>query len=125
MILNLLVISLVTCLTLASQLLVKFGVRQLADGPLELKGFSWIVAAMTSWPILLAIAIQGLGFVCWVFVVDRMKLGMAFAISGSFFYTLVALSSWYLYDERLTPLQWIALLLISVGVAIFSLSSTQ
>lgn len=125
MILNLMVISLVTCLTLASQLLVKFGVRALASGTVELKGWHWILATMTSWPILLAILIQGVGFVLWVIVVDRMKLGMAFAISGSFFYLLVAVSSWYLYDEKLTILQWVALLLISIGVAIFSVSGNN
>ncbi len=125
MILNILVISLVTCLTLASQLLIKFGVRSLAVGSTELKGWHWILAAMTSWPIILAILIQGVGFVFWVFIVDRMKLGIAFAISGSFFYVLVALASWYLYGEKLVPVQWLALVLISVGVAIFLISSGQ
>lgn len=122
MILNLFIISVVTCLTLVSQLLIKFGVRALANGPTDLKGWHWIFAVMTSWPIVLAVVTQGVGFVFWVFIVDRMKLGMAFAISGSFFYILVALASWYLYGEKLTSLQWLALLLISIGVGIFSLS---
>ena len=125
MIVNILVIALVTCLTLSSQLLVKYGVRLLASSDDSLKGLNWIIAAVFSWPIILAVVIQGVGFVFWVFVVDKMKLGMAFAISGSFFYFLIALSSWVLYDEKLTGLQWFALFLISIGVAIFSISSSN
>jgi drug/metabolite transporter (DMT)-like permease len=41
---------------------------------------------------------------------------VAFAVSGSFFYLLMAAASWFLFGERLTSTQWIGLVLISAGV---------
>ena len=35
----------------------------------------------------------------WVVVVSRVKLGVAFSMSGAFFYILLALLSWWFYDE--------------------------
>jgi len=56
----------------------------------------------------------------WVVVVSRVKLGMAFAISGSFFYLLIALASWQLYGERLNALQWAGIVLVSCGVLLLT-----
>lgn len=122
MIREVLMIVYVTFSTLGSQLLVKRAVTQLALRESPPQGWKWLVAACLSPEIIAAVAIQGLGFVVWVVVVSRVKLGVAFAISGSFFYILIALASWGLYGERLTPLQWIGLLLVSAGVLLMTLS---
>lgn len=110
----------VTCSTLGSQLLVKHAVMKLAQRVPELHGPSWLVTAVTSPEILLAVAVQGVGFIVWVVVVSRIKLGVAFAISGSFFYLLIALSSWLLYGERLSAGQWGGLALVSLGVLLLT-----
>lgn len=117
---EILMIVLVTLCTLGSQLLVKFGVGrlQVRDPSTNLVG--WLLSVATSPSIIAAVAIQGFGFLVWVVVVSRMKLGVAFAISGGFFYLLVALSSWALYGERLSALQWGGLLLVSFGVLLMT-----
>ena len=70
---------------------------------------------------MLAIAVQAVGFVVWVVVVSRVKLGVAFAISGAFFYLLMAAVTWLLYGERLTLWQWAGIALISTGVLMVSM----
>lgn len=121
MIREILMIVFVTCSTLGSQLLVKRAVTQIALRDPVPHGLQWLIAACLSPEVITAVAIQGIGFIVWVVVVSRVKLGVAFAISGSFFYILIALASWLFYGERLGPLQWTGLLLVSAGVLLMTL----
>lgn len=52
-----------------------------------------VVASPKFWG---AVVIQGVGFLVWIAVVSRVKLGPAFATSGALFYILLAVASWYL-----------------------------
>lgn len=108
----------VTLSTMASQLLVKNGVNVLGARTPELKGIQWLMAAVLSPSIIAAVVIQGVGFLVWVVVVSRMKLGIAFAIAGAFFYLAIAMASWLIYGEKLSLLQWSGLALISCGVVL-------
>ncbi|CAG9180234.1 DMT family transporter [Cupriavidus pinatubonensis] len=116
-------ILLVTLCTLSSQLILKRGVATLDMSLLGSHKLAFLLQAIASPYVLVAIGIQGCGFLLWILVVSRVKLGVAFAISGSFFYLLIAFSSWLLYGERISPLQWAGLILISVGVALLNLGS--
>lgn len=114
-------IVIVTLMTLGSQLLLKKAVSVL--GPLmQTDKVAFLFAAIQSPYVLSAIAMQGFGFVLWMFVLSRIKLGVAFALSGAFFYFLIAISSWYFYGERLSYQQWIGLFLISAGVIVMNIS---
>lgn len=113
----------VTCSTLGSQLLVKHAVQQIALRQPPPTGASWLLAALTSPAVLAAIFIQGIGFMVWVVVVSRVKLGLAFAISGSCFYLLIALASWYLYGEKLSLPQWLGIGMVSAGVLLLATSA--
>ncbi|APO94828.1 hypothetical protein BI313_09565 [Xanthomonas vesicatoria] len=113
----------VTCSTIGSQLLVKHGLTQIAARTPAPMGRDWLLAAVLSPSVITAVAVQGIGFLVWMLVVRHVKLGVAFAISGAFFYLLLALLSWLLYGERLTPWQWVGLVLISTGVALVSLTA--
>lgn len=121
MIREILMILFVTCSTLGSQLLVKQAVTGIAAREPVPTGFNWLLAAMLSPGVLAAIVVQGIGFTVWVVVVSRVKLGVAFAISGAFFYVLLALLGWALYGEKLAAGQWVGIALISVGVLMVSL----
>jgi len=123
MIREILMIIFVTLSTLVSQLLVKNGVSVIGARDPDLKGGRWLVAALLSPSIIGAIAIQGVGFLVWVVVVSRMKLGVAFAISGAFFYLFIALSSWMIYGEKLSAMQWTGLAMISSGVLMMIVDS--
>lgn len=125
MIREILMILFVSCSTLGSQLLIKRALLHLAIRDPDLKGFNWLLAAMLSPGVLAAVAIQGLGFTIWVVVVSRVKLGLAFAISGASFYILMAAVSWWLYGERLAPVQWAGIVFISAGVLMLSAMGTS
>ena len=118
---EILMIVFVTCTTLGGQLMVKHAVTQIATREPALAGWHWLLAAMLSPGVLAAVVLQGIGFAIWVVVVSRVKLGVAFAISGSFFYVLLALLSWWLYGEKLAVGQWMGIVLISTGVLMVSL----
>jgi multidrug transporter EmrE-like cation transporter len=110
----------VNCSTMGSQLLIKRAVTQLALRNPVPTGADWLLAALLSPPVMAAIAIQGIGFVVWVVVVSRVKLGVAFAIAGGTFYLLMAMATWFVYGERLSLGQWAGLALISSGVLMVS-----
>lgn len=118
---EILMVVFVTCTTLGGQLMIKYAVTQIAAREPALAGWHWLLAAMLSPGVLAAVVLQGVGFAVWVVVVSRVKLGAAFAMSGSFFYVLLALLSWWLYGEKLAAGQWIGIVLISAGVLMVSL----
>lgn len=121
---EILMILIVTSCTITSQMLVKFGVNRLVIRDPAGNFTGWLWGVVTSPGIIGAVGIQAVGFLLWVVVVARMKLGVAFAFSGAFFYILIAFSSWAFYGERLNLVQWLGLLLISGGVLLMS-ATTQ
>ena len=125
MIRDLLMILFVTCTTLSGQLLLKHSVVRIASLDPVPRGWDWLVAAFASPGVWAAIVIQGVGFVVWVVVISRIKLGVAFALAGAFLYILMALVSWQLYGERLAPLQWVGIVLVSAGVLMISMLGPQ
>jgi drug/metabolite transporter (DMT)-like permease len=104
------------------QLLLKRGVAALG-GPAAfamLPKFIW-GAVRSPW-ICAAIAVQGFGYFLWMIVVSRVKLGVATASVGGTFYLLLALAAWGFYGEALTSLQWVGIVLITLGVVCVSLT---
>jgi drug/metabolite transporter (DMT)-like permease len=112
-----LLILLATVCTLGGQLILKPAVTSLKSllqaGPIE-----FLLGAATSPMVIAALALQVLGYVAWLFVLSKEKLSIAFALSGAFFYILMALASWLLYGERLSAAQWLGLVMISMGVVL-------
>ena len=119
-----LLVLLTTLCTIGGQLILKRAVTDLrpllAQGPID---FLW--GAAFSPLVYAALALQVLGYVSWMFVISKEKLSIAFALSGSTFYLLMAAASWYFYGERLGQAQWLGLLLISVGVVLVTTTARQ
>jgi drug/metabolite transporter (DMT)-like permease len=117
-----LLVFVVTLLTIGSQLALKAAIGQVASVLTERGPLPFVWAAITSPGVLLAISMQGIGFIVWWFVITQERLSVAFAISGSFFYLVMALASWLIYDEKLTIQQVIGLVLITIGVLMVNLN---
>jgi len=115
---NVYLLVLVTTLcTIGGQLILKRAMVALR--PLQAQGhLDFLFGAALSPLVWMALALQVLGYVAWMFVISREKLSVAFALSGSTFYLLMAAASWLFYGERLVPLQWLGLALISLGVVL-------
>lgn len=119
-----LLLVLVSINTIASQLSLKKGVTQLggvkslADLP------QFVLLAIRSPWIVLSVCLQIAGYMMWIVVVTREKLGIAVAFSGASFYILMALSAWYFYGETLTLWQCVGIGLIILGVICVALPTT-
>ncbi len=112
-----LLVLVTTLCTIGGQLILKRAMVSLK--PLQSQGiFEFLLGAAFSPLVWAALLLQVLGYVAWMFVISREKLSVAFALSGSMFYLLMAAASWFFYGERLAPLQWFGLALISAGVVL-------
>lgn len=110
------VLILITTLsTIGAQLMLKQGL-----GPLSVMantnklGFLGQAVA-TPW-VWAALVLQVFGYLVWFFVISQEKLGVAFAVSGAFFYMIMAFMAWLLFGEQLSTVQWAGLGLIATGV---------
>lgn len=120
MIRNLLMILFVTGTTITGQLLLKRAVTQVSLRVPAPTGIDWLVTTFLSPLVWVAIGLQGLGFIVWVVVISRLKLGVAFALAGASLYILMAFVAWQLHGERLSPVQWAGIIFISAGVLMVS-----
>jgi drug/metabolite transporter (DMT)-like permease len=77
-------------------------------------------AALSPW-IHGSVTLQILSYVMWMVIVSRERLGVATATVGAGFYTLMALSAWFVYGETLSPVQWAGIALVTLGVVCISL----
>ena len=83
----------------------------------------FITAAVTSPWIYASVAIQGLGYFLWMMLISREKLGIATASVGAGFYLLLPLCAWAIYGETLSNLQWLGIVLLTVGVTCVSVGN--
>lgn len=111
--------------TLGSQLLLKHGIGKVEPVLQQSGALDFLISAATSPWVLAALTWQVSSHVVWFFVLTRTHVSMAFAISGSFFYLLLAGASWMLFDEALNAWQWLGLLLISGGVVILNAAASS
>jgi multidrug transporter EmrE-like cation transporter len=110
---TILLILSVSTATVISQLILKKGVGELSSA----SGFFDLARlAICSPLVILSLCLQGFSFFLWVAVLSKANLGYAFGISGAFFYILLPLLSWLIFGERLGPVQWGGLVLITLGV---------
>lgn len=104
-----------TLCTIGSQLILKHGLQGLG-GLASTDRIAFLLRVAASPWVAAALVLQVVGYVTWFFVITREKLGVAFALSGSFFYVVMAMMSWLIFDEQLTRMQWAGLAAITVGV---------
>lgn len=117
-----LLILAVTVNAVIGQLLLKYALGLLGGKAATANLSKFILDAARSPWIYTSIAIQGFGFLLWMIVVSRVKLGVATASTGAGFYLLTALSAWALYGESLNSLQWLGIIFVTAGVVCVSLA---
>ncbi len=116
-----LLILAVTLNAVVGQMFLKHALATLG-GPTTLANFPKFIleAAKSPW-IYSSIAIQGFGYILWMVVISRVKLGVATASTAAGFYMLSALAAWAIYGESLSFVQWLGIVLITIGVTCVSL----
>lgn len=120
---NILLISVVSFFTVMSQLLLKKAL--LASGRITLAALDLkkVIEIVTNPLFLGAFTIQILSYALWIVVVSRENLGFAFALSGAFFYILIAFCGWIFFRETLTLQQALGIVLITLGVLLMTVWS--
>jgi drug/metabolite transporter (DMT)-like permease len=116
-----LLIALFTVNAVASQLLLRQATNTLGGAPASLAALPRFIgqAAVSPW-VYFAAFLQILGYVLWLVIVSRVKLGAATASVGAGFYLLMAFSAWLIYGETLSALQWVGVVLVTGGVVLIS-----
>ncbi len=115
---------LIACVSLNAvigQLLLKRGTAAVAGLSPITDWWLFVRASVTSPWIWCAIGVQGFGYLLWMIVVSRVKLGIATASVGAGFYLLTALLAWRVFGEALTAVQWAGIVLVTIGVTCVSL----
>ena len=120
-----LLIIAVTLNAVLGQLMLKYAVMGLGGSPALANLPAFILSAAKSPLVYVSIAIQGFGYLLWMMLIARMKLGLASASVGAGFYVCMALAAWGVYGESLTRLQWLGLGLITLGVSCIGLASAS
>ena len=119
-----LLIAAVTLNAVAGQLLLKHALATLG-GRAALGTMSKFIGDALSSPWMYgSLAIQGLGYILWIVLISREKLGVATASVGAGFYALMPFCAWIMYGESLTNIQWLGIGLITIGVTCVSLGLT-
>ena len=103
------------------QLLLRRATNGLGAAPTVLSALPRFIgqAALSPW-IYASVTLQVFGYVLWLVIVSREKLGVATASIGAGFYMLMALAAWLFYGETLSALQWIGIGLVTCGVVCIS-----
>lgn len=84
-----------------------------------------IPAAIESPWVYASVAIQAFGYLLWMILISREKLGVATAGVGAGFYLLMPICAWLIYGESLTGLQWLGMGLLTVGITLVSVGNLQ
>jgi drug/metabolite transporter (DMT)-like permease len=93
------------------QFLIKLGAEHLHDAGMQ----AWLWQALSSPWILIAIAVEIVGFFIWMNVLAEVDLSRAFPLTG-ISYVLIVASGWFVFGERVVALQMIGSGLILTGV---------
>lgn len=120
---NILLVSMIALGTVSAQTMLKKGLLLLGGIDFSLGVMNEIIRVLHSPYVTGALVLQGTIAVFWIYILSRMQLVYLITMSGAFFYILLALTSWLVLGERLSPVQWMGVVLISVGVLCFNCRS--
>lgn len=117
-----LIISVALC-TVITQILLKgagANVSQLIQD-YTLGGFGKLISYIFTEPkILIAIALQGFGFILWIIVLSKEQAGLALGLGGASVYLLTAAAEWSIYGTHLSAVKILALILVSAGALLLA-----
>ena len=73
-------------------------------------------ASFLSWPYLLGILCFAANLACYSMALKTLKLSLAYPLMVSLGYLVILLFGWFLFGERLTPLQYAGIGIILAGI---------
>lgn len=111
-------------LVVAGQVLLKWGMRRV--GPVNRvrlrRPLSLVGDILSRWQIWAGIGVYAVSAGVWIFALSRVPLSVAAPVLA-LTYVGVPLAATTVFDESLTPAQWLGVILAAVGVMILALAS--
>ena len=123
MLTNIVFIAIIAFGTITAQIILKKGLLLLGSVQFSSGVMVEIFRIIHSPYVMGAFVLQGIIALFWIYVLSRTQLVYLFTMSGAFFYILLALASWIVLDERLSLIQWLGVVMISLGVVCFNYNS--
>jgi multidrug transporter EmrE-like cation transporter len=107
-------------LAIVGQILMKQGMIMFGQFPMT--QFIQNIFPMVFQPfVFLGIVAFGVSSLFWLVVISRIQLSLAYPLV-SIGYVVTAIYSYYFFNESLTPLRWIGIITICIGVLFISRS---
>jgi drug/metabolite transporter (DMT)-like permease len=120
MLVNIVFISIIVLGTISAQLILKKGLLLLGAIDFSSGVLVQILRVLNEPYVLFALCLQGLIALLWIYVLSRIQLVYLFTVSGALFYILLALASWIVLGEKLSLIQWLGVILVSLGIICFN-----
>lgn len=100
-----------------ANILIKYSMSRNVSPLFTVQGTSFAPAAnFLSWQFLLGIVCFGMNLACYSIALKSLKLSLAYPMMVSLGYLLIVVVSWFLFGERLSPLQYFGICLILIGL---------
>ena len=105
--------------TVGAQLFLKKGVLNLGTLDFSVNNFLNLIPRIFQniW-LMGGLFLLGISFLLWLFVISKIKLSVAYPISTSLNFILIALFSWLFLKEQLLPIQIFGIVIIIFGIFI-------
>ncbi|MDO8663595.1 MAG: SMR family transporter [Candidatus Wildermuthbacteria bacterium] len=104
-------------ITVTAQLLIKKGVLALGNLNFSVSNLAALIPRVIQnlW-LLAGLFLFGVSFLLWIFIISKLKLNIAYPISTSLSFCLITLSSWFLFKEQLSWMQFSGIAAIIIGI---------
>lgn len=105
----------------SGHLLIKFGLISAAQSAAGMSAAARIVHYLLQPAVAGGLAIYGLGTLFWISAVSRRDISFLYPITA-LNYALVSVGGKFLFDEVISPVRWLGIGVVVLGVALLQLS---
>lgn len=119
---NIFLILLSVSLAVFGQVFLKKGMMSIGEIPFNISTpFFLLGKVFTNFKLFIGFALFGLSSVVWLVVLSKVELSFAYPMVSTG-YILTILISWKFLGETISPVRWIAVVVICAGVALLAKS---
>jgi len=115
------ILTLGAVLAAVAEVLLKKGAATTTTGQQAILG----IGALTAWWTWLGIVAYIMNFACWLYVLKRLPVGIAFAIITGAAQVLVPLGAWIALGEKVAPTRWVGIVLVLAGIAFIAQTAAR
>ena len=105
----------------AGQILEKKGITQLSQlSDIQLMTWEFVHRAITNIYLVTGVTCVGVGFILWLYLLSQFELSYIYPLA-SILYILVAVLSYFVLGETMTPIRMVGIFVISIGCVLINI----